>query len=81
MREAEAGEEEHQSINQMIGSTHVSLPQAPPTCTVAEPAAHVGGAGGGAGGNAPEAPGNQVLDGSGSAERMVISGRLRNDNQ
>lgn len=83
-REVVAGEEEHdQSINQSIkymkGSTHVS--KAPPTCTVAEPAAQVGGAGGGAGGKAPESPGNHVLDSSGSAERMVISGRLLHDIQ
>lgn len=34
-------------------------------------------AGGGGGGNPAEAPGNQDVEGSGSADRMVISGRLR----
>lgn len=33
-------------------------------------------AGGGGGGNPPEAPGNQDVEASGSADRMVISGRL-----
>ena len=33
-------------------------------------------AGGGGGGKPPEAPGNQELEASGSADRMVISGRL-----
>lgn len=33
-------------------------------------------AGGGGGGNPPEAPGNQEVEDSGSADRMVISGRL-----
>lgn len=33
-------------------------------------------AGGGGGGNPPEAPGNQEVEASGSADRMVISGRL-----
>lgn len=33
-------------------------------------------AGGGGGGRPPEAPGNQDVEGSGSADRMVISGRL-----
>lgn len=33
-------------------------------------------AGGGGGGNPPEAPGNQDVEARGSAERMVISGRL-----
>lgn len=32
--------------------------------------------GGGGGGNPPEAPGNQEVEVSGSADRMVISGRL-----
>lgn len=33
-------------------------------------------AGGGGGGSPPEAPGNQDVEASGSADRMVISGRL-----
>lgn len=33
-------------------------------------------AGGGGGGRPPEAPGNQDVEASGSADRMVISGRL-----
>lgn len=33
-------------------------------------------AGGGGGGNPPAAPGNQDVEASGSADRMVISGRL-----
>lgn len=33
-------------------------------------------AGGGGGGNPAEAPGNQEVAASGSADRMVISGRL-----
>lgn len=33
-------------------------------------------AGGGGGGIPPEAPGNQDVEASGSADRMVISGRL-----
>lgn len=33
-------------------------------------------AGGGGGGNPPEAPGNQDVEASGSADKMVISGRL-----
>lgn len=33
-------------------------------------------AGGGGGGNPAEAPGNQEVEASGSADRMVISGRL-----
>lgn len=36
-------------------------------------------AGGGGGGNPPEAPGNQDVEASGSADRMVISGRLATD--
>lgn len=32
--------------------------------------------GGGGGGNPPQAPGNQEVEVSGSADRMVISGRL-----
>lgn len=34
-------------------------------------------AGGGGGGIPADAPGNQDVEGSGSADRMVISGRLR----
>lgn len=37
-------------------------------------------AGGGGGGNPPEAPGNQDVEASGSADRMVISGRLATGN-
>lgn len=33
-------------------------------------------AGGGGGGNPPDVPGNQDVEASGSADRMVISGRL-----
>lgn len=33
-------------------------------------------AGGGGGGNPPDAPGNQDVEASGSADKMVISGRL-----
>lgn len=33
-------------------------------------------AGGGGGGSPPEAPGNQDVEANGSADRMVISGRL-----
>lgn len=33
-------------------------------------------AGGGGGGNPPAVPGNQDVEASGSADRMVISGRL-----
>lgn len=33
-------------------------------------------AGGGGGGRPPEAPGNQDVEANGSADRMVISGRL-----
>ncbi len=33
-------------------------------------------AGGGGGGNPPEAPGNQDVEARGSADRMVICGRL-----